>query len=91
MKKLSVFSAVCGASIIFAAPAAAYTGPGLGAGVIAVVIGFFASIFVALFAVVWYPIKRLLKKSKKTGDAVAQGEKESVRELSENSEQDKDN
>lgn len=53
--------------------ASAYTGPGLGAGVIAVVIGFFTSIGVALFAIVWYPVKRLLKRGKKPHAAKAGG------------------
>lgn len=46
-------------------PALAYTGPGLGAATIAMVVGFFTSIFLALFAVIWYPLKRLLRNRKK--------------------------
>jgi len=45
--------------------AMAYVGPGLGVGTIGVVLGVIGSIFVALFAVLWYPIKRFLKKIKK--------------------------
>jgi hypothetical protein len=65
MKKLLIIWAATAAM----APGAAfaYTGPGLGAATIAVVVGFVASIFVALFAIVWYPVKRLLKKGKKPG------------------------
>ena len=44
--------------------AQAYIGPGMGAGVIASVVGFIASIFIALFAILYYPIKRVLKKRK---------------------------
>lgn len=46
-----------------------YIGPGVGGGVLAVVVGVIVSIALALFAVVWYPIKRFLglgKKSAKT-------------------------
>ena len=50
----------------------AYTGPGLGAATIAMVVGFFTSIFIALFAVIWYPIKRLLKNRKKPQAASAE-------------------
>lgn len=55
--------------IVFAAffwigAAEAYVGPGLGAGTIGVILGFLASIFLALFAILWYPIKRFLKKRK---------------------------
>jgi len=39
-----------------------YVGPGLGAGTVGVVLGAIVSVFLALFAVIWYPIKRLIKK-----------------------------
>lgn len=42
----------------------AYVGPGLGAGTIGVILGIIGSIFIAIFAIVWYPLKRLLKKNK---------------------------
>ena len=55
----------CAAAIIFtASPAAAYIGPGMGAGAVAVVFGVIASVFLAIFAVLYYPIKRLIKKRK---------------------------
>ncbi len=38
----------------------AYVGPGLGLGAIAAILGVVFSIFLAVFAVIWYPIKRLL-------------------------------
>ena len=47
----------------------AYIGPGLGAGTIGVVLGILGSIALALFAVIWYPIKRLMKRKKRAGDA----------------------
>ena len=60
--------------------ALAYTGPGLGAATIAVVVGFFTSIFVALFAVIWYPVKRLLKnrKSAQGGEAAVKASDDAV-------------
>lgn len=42
----------------------AYIGPGLGAGAIAAALGVVGSIFLALFAVIYYPIKRLRKKKR---------------------------
>ena len=42
--------------------AAAYIGPGLGAGVIGVVLGIFGAIVLALVAVLYFPIKRMLKR-----------------------------
>ena len=53
-------------------PALAYTGPGLGAATIAVVVGFVTSIAVGLFAVVWYPIKRMMRNKKKNSAAAAE-------------------
>jgi hypothetical protein len=44
----------------------AYVGPGLDAGTISVILGILGSIFIALFAVVWYPLKRLLAKMRKS-------------------------
>lgn len=46
-------------------PAYAYIGPGIGAGTIATVLGVFGSIVIALIAVLYYPIKRALKKYRK--------------------------
>ena len=45
-------------------PTHAYIGPGMGGGVIAVIIGFFAAIVLGLWAILYYPIKRALKKRK---------------------------
>ena len=42
----------------------AYLGPGVGGGVIAATIGIIVAIFAGLFGLVWFPIKRLLKKRK---------------------------
>ena len=42
----------------------AYVGPGLGLGAIAVVLGIIGSILLAVFALLWYPIKRMMKKRK---------------------------
>ena len=43
----------------------AYIGPGLGAGTVGVILGVIGSILLALFAIFWYPLKRLIKKFKK--------------------------
>jgi hypothetical protein len=47
---------------VSASPALAYIGPGLGAGTLAVIFGFIISIFLAVFAVIWYPLKRIFLK-----------------------------
>jgi len=41
-----------------------YIGPGLGGGFITAVLGFLTSIFLALFAIIWYPIKKVIGKFK---------------------------
>jgi hypothetical protein len=45
-------------------PSYAYLGPGVGGGVIAATIGVIVAIFAALFGLIWFPVKRLLKKRK---------------------------
>ena len=57
--------------LIATTPAHAYIGPGAGAGTIAVVLGILASIGMAVFALVWYPLKRLFRKPKPAGAAGA--------------------
>ena len=67
--RLTVLALALGA-LVAPAQAFAYIGPGLGAGAIGAVLGVLGSIFLGLFAIVWYPIKRLMKKRKqgKPGD-----------------------
>jgi hypothetical protein len=45
-----------------ALPSHAYIGPGAGAGTVAVVLGVLASIVLAFFAILYYPIKRMFRK-----------------------------
>lgn len=45
--------------------ALAYVGPGMGGGVIVAVLGIFVAIFLALFGIIYYPIKRMINKKKK--------------------------
>ena len=45
-------------------PSFAYVGPGMGGGVIAGIIGFFAAILLGLWGILYYPIKRALKNKK---------------------------
>ena len=41
----------------------------VGAGAIGAVIGVIGSVFLAIFAVIWYPVKRMLKARKKSASA----------------------
>ena len=43
----------------------AYIGPGIGGGVIAAVLGVIGAVLLALFGILYYPIKRMLKNRKK--------------------------
>tara|TARA_B100000767_G_scaffold268136_2_gene287925 strand:- start:1673 stop:1918 length:246 start_codon:yes stop_codon:yes gene_type:complete len=51
--------------VILTGPATAYIGPGLGLGAIAVMFGVIGSIIFAIFAIFYYPIKRIILKFKK--------------------------
>ena len=43
----------------------AYIGPGMGGGVIAAIFGIIAAFFLGLWGILYYPIKRFLKKKVK--------------------------
>ena len=61
-QKLSpIFVILMFSDIIFA-----YIGPGMSGGVIATILGIIGSIFLAIFSIIYYPIKRYLKKKKNT-------------------------
>ena len=53
----TIFCLICTSSF-------AYLGPGVGGGFIAAITGIIVAIFAALFGLIWFPIKRLLKKRK---------------------------
>lgn len=46
------------------AVAGAYVGPGLGLGAIAAFLGAVLAVLLAIVGLVWYPVKRLLRKRK---------------------------
>ena len=43
-------------------PAQAYMGPGLGLGAIGTALGVLGAILLGLISVVWYPVKRLIRR-----------------------------
>lgn len=53
--------------------ASAYIGPSMAAGTIGVVVGVVGSVFLALFALLYYPIKRMLKNIKSARSARSGG------------------
>ena len=42
----------------------AYIGPGMSGGVIAAVVGFIAAVFLGLWAILYFPIKRAIRRRK---------------------------
>ena len=61
-----IYSAVLFCLIV--TPSFAYLGPGVGGGIIVATIGIIVAIFAALFGLIWFPIKKLLKKRKEKKD-----------------------
>lgn len=43
----------------------AYVGPGMGGGVIIAILGFILAIFLAIFGILYYPLKRAFRNRKK--------------------------
>ena len=64
MRQLNITLYVAVLIATLAGPAAAYIGPGLGAGAITAILGILAALLMAVIALVWYPVKRLLKRQK---------------------------
>ena len=50
--------------LLISTPSYAYIGPGMGGGVFAVTIGFLGAIFLALWGILYYPLKRAIKNKK---------------------------
>ena len=46
--------------------AQAYVGPGLGAGALGAVVGVIGAVLLALFSILYYPIKRAMRRRKPT-------------------------
>ncbi len=61
MRKLIGFL-ICSLLTVSAGSAQAYVGPGLGLGALGAILGVALSVILALFAIFWYPLKRLFKK-----------------------------
>lgn len=65
MNKIILFITYLTASI----PSFAYIGPGMGGGVILAIIGFFIAFFIGLWGILYYPIKRALKRKNQKKDS----------------------
>ena len=63
--------------VLISLPSYAYIGPGMGGGVIAAIIGFFAAILLGLWGILYYPIKRTLKNRKDKKMSLQKSDKKS--------------
>jgi hypothetical protein len=61
MKKINLIIVLLSIS----SPVLAYLGPGMGGGVIAGVLGVIGAVLLAIFGILYYPIKRMIKNRKK--------------------------
>ena len=61
MKKINLIIVLLSIS----SPVLAYLGPGMGGGVIAGVLGVIGAVLLAIFGILYYPIKRMLKNRNK--------------------------
>ena len=61
------------AVLVIPAPAFAYMGPGAGIGTIIAALGVLGAIMLWLFSLIYYPIKRLLRKRRNRGPLKGQG------------------
>ncbi len=58
-------TACLAATAMMVSPAHAYIGPGAGAGAIAITLALVVGLLLLVVALVWYPLKRVLKRRKK--------------------------
>tara|TARA_B110000503_G_scaffold91898_1_gene138707 strand:- start:5235 stop:5504 length:270 start_codon:yes stop_codon:yes gene_type:complete len=58
-------------------PVFAYVGPGLGAGVIGVIVGLLGSVVLAFLGLFWYPLKRKMRGKNEFSDEDSANEQES--------------
>ena len=70
MKQLSTFIELSLISLflvlLISQPAMAYVGPGAGIAALGAFLAIVAGVIAAIFGFLWYPIKRLLRKRKKS-------------------------
>ena len=61
---LNLISTVCIITFFSITNSNAYLGPGLGLGIIASTLGIIIAVLLAIFGIIWFPIKRLLLRNK---------------------------
>ena len=61
-----------GLSLLFSIPAQAYIGPGAGISVLGGLLGIITTVLVAMGAILFWPVRKMLKKKKKSDLAEAE-------------------
>lgn len=64
MKKIYFFGNIVSLYFFMTIDSLAYLGPGIGGGIVASILGIFFAIFIFIFGLIWFPIKKLIKKRK---------------------------
>lgn len=72
MKVITLLALI--AAVVVPTPVLAYIGPSLSGGAVAATLGIVGSILLALFGVIYFPIKRALKRRKEAAEINAQKE-----------------
>lgn len=65
LRMIIKISYICTFLILLAQKSQAYIGPGMGTGAIITVFAFLGAILIAVFAMIFYPIKRLFRRISK--------------------------
>ena len=64
MTNSTIRSSVLLLLLLISASAHAYVGPGVGIGILGTILGGIMAVLLAIFGVIWYPIKRLFSRKK---------------------------
>jgi hypothetical protein len=64
MNQKHIFYLLSAGFLLYPQVALAYIGPGLGSGAVVAVLGTLAGLLMLVVGVVWYPIKRLIRRFK---------------------------
>lgn len=67
-RRLAAIASVMTAGMLLPETTLAYVGPGAGLTAIGTIVALISAVLLAIVGFIWYPIKRLLRKSKASSD-----------------------